>query len=236
MAFCYSLININHEYVSCPQHVRSTNPPRLLHLDIQMRYAPSLYPYITLQTFNCTAIGHHDMFLTTEITRDTIQSMIAESGATPEFIDTVLVPDILSYARHADSLPMDVLERQVMKLRVEILVEVDLDDLIESDELVDESLASSVNFTPASTSSIKELKRVKYRDDDDEDYIPLKKRRKLSQDSSSRKECVICLDEFSDQDEVTSMPCDHVYHYDCIVEWLKTSHLCPMCRYQMPIS
>ncbi|XP_039046552.1 uncharacterized protein LOC120186762 [Hibiscus syriacus] len=230
MAFRYSL-NISHEYKSCPQPVRSMNLPRLLHLEIQMRYASSLYPEITLQTFNRTTIGYHDLFLSEENARNAIQSMIAESGATPEFIDTVLFPDILSYARHADGLPMNVFERQVMKLRVELHVEVDSDDVIELDELVDESMASSVNFTPASTSSIKDLKRVKYRADDyeDEGYIPLKKRRKLREDSSSREECVVCLDEFSDQDEVSSMPCGHVYHYDCIVEWLKTSHLCPLC-------
>ncbi|GMY08079.1 NEP1-interacting protein-like 1 [Fagus crenata] len=52
--------------------------------------------------------------------------------------------------------------------------------------------------------------------------------------SVSVGECIICLQEFETGSEVTRLPCSHVYHGDCIVKWLETSHHCPLCQYTMP--
>lgn len=46
--------------------------------------------------------------------------------------------------------------------------------------------------------------------------------------------CVVCLEDILMGSEATRMPCSHVYHGDCIVNWLKKSNLCPLCRFQMP--
>ncbi|XP_059652528.1 uncharacterized protein LOC132299748 [Cornus florida] len=46
--------------------------------------------------------------------------------------------------------------------------------------------------------------------------------------------CTICLEEFSDEQSITRMPCSHVFHGDCITKWLNTSHSCPLCRFKMP--
>lgn len=46
--------------------------------------------------------------------------------------------------------------------------------------------------------------------------------------------CSICLENFEDdKDDVSAMPCDHVYHRNCIVKWLRTSQTCPMCRFSI---
>ncbi|KAK8521181.1 hypothetical protein V6N13_077298 [Hibiscus sabdariffa] len=124
-------------------------------------------------------------------------------------------------------------KKSSLESRYSLRIEMDPDD--EIGDLVDESMANSVRFKPASKSSIEALKRVHWVDEDEEN-LPLKKKKKLGEGSSSEKGCTICLDEFSDGVEVTSMPCGHIYHYDCIVEWLKTSHMCPLCRYQMSVS
>ncbi|KAG8367709.1 hypothetical protein BUALT_Bualt16G0101200 [Buddleja alternifolia] len=52
--------------------------------------------------------------------------------------------------------------------------------------------------------------------------------------------CSICLEEFSIDgiSEGVCMPCKHkhIFHGDCIQKWLKTSHYCPICRFEMPTS
>ncbi|PIN17009.1 Ubiquitin--protein ligase [Handroanthus impetiginosus] len=48
--------------------------------------------------------------------------------------------------------------------------------------------------------------------------------------------CLICLEEFVDGGEGVMMPCLHIFHGDCIKKWLRTSHYCPICRFEMPTS
>ncbi len=43
--------------------------------------------------------------------------------------------------------------------------------------------------------------------------------------------CVICLSEFENGDNVTTLPCGHDYHTECIKPWLlKRSSKCPICK------
>ncbi|KZV19707.1 hypothetical protein F511_41889 [Dorcoceras hygrometricum] len=48
--------------------------------------------------------------------------------------------------------------------------------------------------------------------------------------------CPICLEDFDLGCQVVSMPCSHVFHEECIKTWLKSSHYCPLCRFEMPTS
>jgi E3 ubiquitin-protein ligase RNF115/126 len=59
----------------------------------------------------------------------------------------------------------------------------------------------------------------------------------LSRVSGSKcvgKECPVCQESFKDEDEVTCMPCNHLYHEECLVTWLKMHNSCPVCR--VPLS
>jgi len=49
-----------------------------------------------------------------------------------------------------------------------------------------------------------------------------------------RAECSICMDDVSLGDEVTTLPCNHWFHGDCVTAWLKEHDTCPHCR--KPIS
>lgn len=43
--------------------------------------------------------------------------------------------------------------------------------------------------------------------------------------------CAICLVEFNAEDKVITLPkCEHTFHSECVVDWLKKKPLCPMCR------
>ncbi|GLT94982.1 hypothetical protein SLE2022_126890 [Rubroshorea leprosula] len=44
-------------------------------------------------------------------------------------------------------------------------------------------------------------------------------------------ECAVCLSEFEDHETLRLIPkCDHVFHSDCIDEWLASHTTCPVCR------
>ncbi|RDX62594.1 putative E3 ubiquitin-protein ligase RHC1A, partial [Mucuna pruriens] len=43
--------------------------------------------------------------------------------------------------------------------------------------------------------------------------------------------CSICLVEFNLGDDAARLPCSHICHYDCILEWFVQSGTCPICRF-----
>ncbi|KXS11642.1 hypothetical protein M427DRAFT_60498 [Gonapodya prolifera JEL478] len=45
--------------------------------------------------------------------------------------------------------------------------------------------------------------------------------------------CAVCQDSFKVGDVVDKMPCDHVFHGDCLESWLKINGTCPVCRYRL---
>ncbi|CAH8308892.1 unnamed protein product [Eruca vesicaria subsp. sativa] len=74
---------------------------------------------------------------------------------------------------------------------------------------------TNLRFPPASESFIKNLPVVELGVEDDD--------------------CAVCKDEMSIGSEaVVLLPCNHKYHGECIVPWLRTRNTCPVCRYELP--
>jgi len=42
--------------------------------------------------------------------------------------------------------------------------------------------------------------------------------------------CSVCLDQYDSEDEVKILACDHIFHKECIDNWLIRKFSCPVCR------
>ncbi|XP_016415782.1 RING finger protein 148-like [Sinocyclocheilus rhinocerous] len=50
---------------------------------------------------------------------------------------------------------------------------------------------------------------------------------------SEEVSCVVCTDPFKHNEQVTVLPCRHLYHKKCIEPWLLEHPTCPMCKYHI---
>lgn len=50
-------------------------------------------------------------------------------------------------------------------------------------------------------------------------------------DDDDDKKCVVCLENFEPKTMVMVTPCNHMFHEDCIVPWVKSHGRCPVCRF-----
>lgn len=51
--------------------------------------------------------------------------------------------------------------------------------------------------------------------------------------------CSVCLGDFHLADSLLQLTCKHVYHRECLLQWLQTHFHCPYCRfivYQQPVT
>ncbi|KAI3807389.1 hypothetical protein L1987_23316 [Smallanthus sonchifolius] len=45
--------------------------------------------------------------------------------------------------------------------------------------------------------------------------------------------CAVCKDEIGIGLTAKRLPCDHLYHGDCILPWLEIRNTCPVCRHEL---
>ena len=43
------------------------------------------------------------------------------------------------------------------------------------------------------------------------------------------QECVICLEDMKNNDEIILTECFHMYHKKCLIDWFERSEVCPIC-------
>jgi hypothetical protein len=53
---------------------------------------------------------------------------------------------------------------------------------------------------------------------------------KKSDKEDSIDKCTICLCDFEEEEDVRRLPCMHLFHVECVDQWLTTNKCCPICR------
>jgi len=93
--------------------------------------------------------------------------------------------------------------------------------------IIEESLrnAQEQKKPPASKKAIEKLKKFKM----NEKYCKKNDKGELEQPS-----CSVCLDEIKMDGETLLIPCGHMYHSECILNWLSQNNTCPVCRFELP--
>lgn len=43
-------------------------------------------------------------------------------------------------------------------------------------------------------------------------------------------ECSICFENYKEEEELKFTPCKHLFHEECLKNWLKVKRTCPLCR------
>ena len=56
--------------------------------------------------------------------------------------------------------------------------------------------------------------------------VKIKDINKLDEDK-----CIICMENFKENDDTISLPCIHIFHSECIKKWLQIQDYCPICKF-----
>ncbi|XP_045801288.1 probable E3 ubiquitin-protein ligase ZFP1 [Trifolium pratense] len=52
----------------------------------------------------------------------------------------------------------------------------------------------------------------------------------VASDDQETDSCIICQDDFTDQEKIGILRCEHKYHVDCLTKWLLVKNVCPICK------
>lgn len=50
---------------------------------------------------------------------------------------------------------------------------------------------------------------------------------------AEKRDCVICLEKYKNEETVIILPCTHIFHTSCIKDWFKTQDTCPICKFKI---
>ena len=86
--------------------------------------------------------------------------------------------------------------------------------------------------------SIQNINKKKENKDEDKiepkkilDYLPITTLGKKYNNNNIEFKCIICYEDFQEGDSVTTLPCAHVFHINCIEIWILQHGNCPVCKF-----
>uniref|UniRef100_A0A0E0ESS6 RING-type domain-containing protein n=1 Tax=Oryza meridionalis TaxID=40149 RepID=A0A0E0ESS6_9ORYZ len=59
--------------------------------------------------------------------------------------------------------------------------------------------------------------------------------RSVTVGSDTAVACAVCTDDLPPAATACRLPCGHLYHADCFVQWLSRRNSCPVCRRRVPL-
>ena len=77
---------------------------------------------------------------------------------------------------------------------------------------------------PTSEAALKKLKRFPLTD---------KYCKKDKKGNIELPNCCICISDIEKNEETVLLPCGHMFHWNCCLNWLKGNNTCPMCRFEI---
>ena len=69
-----------------------------------------------------------------------------------------------------------------------------------------------------------------YKTQEKKPNIKLDVKSQLATSDHKDNTCAICKSDFEVDENITLLSCDHIFHTDCIAEWVKYKSECPVCR------
>ncbi|KAL6999095.1 hypothetical protein U1Q18_000260 [Sarracenia purpurea var. burkii] len=54
-----------------------------------------------------------------------------------------------------------------------------------------------------------------------------------STNHNQNPECCICLSKYRDKEEIRQLPCSHIFHLNCVDQWLRIISCCPLCKQEL---
>ena len=66
-------------------------------------------------------------------------------------------------------------------------------------------------------------------------YIPSNTINKAKNPSDINSKCIICLAELKIGEKESTLPCLHIFHSNCIENWLKQKRTCPICKLEISL-
>ena len=58
---------------------------------------------------------------------------------------------------------------------------------------------------------------------------------KEKKEHDSNNNCVICMSDFEPGEKISTLPCAHVFHTECIDDWIKREPTCPVCKFKLTL-